>query len=78
MKIDTPALYRIKVQGILDADWAENVGGMAVTSVTTGDVEETTLEGRVQDQAALAGLLIALYELHRPLKLVECLKEDSA
>ncbi len=78
MKIDTPALYRIKVQGILDADWAENVVGMAVTSVTTGDVEETTLVGRVQDQAALAGLLIALYELHRPLKLVECLKEDSA
>ena len=78
MKIDTPALYRITVQWILDADWAENVGGMAVTSVTTGDVEETTLEGRVQDQAALAGLLIALYELHRPLKLVECLKEDSA
>ena len=55
MKIDTPALYRIKVQGTLEADWAERVGGLAVTSVNAnGDVEETTLEGRVQDQAALA------------------------
>jgi len=79
MKIDTPAIYRIKVQGILEADWAERVGGLAVTSVNTnGEIKETTLEGRVQDQAALTGLLIALYELHRPLMLVECLKEAAA
>ncbi len=40
MKIDTPAIYRIKVQGTLDAEWAENVGGLAITSVNAnGDVD---------------------------------------
>lgn len=79
MRIDTPAIYRIKVQGPLEADWADRVGGLAVTAVTAnGNIEETTLEGRVQDQAALTGLLVALYELHLPLMLVEYLKEAAA
>jgi hypothetical protein len=76
MKMDSPANYRIIVQGGIDPDWAEHVGGMAIVSTNaTGEVEATTLEGRVQDQAALAGLLVALYELHRPLVLVQCLDE---
>jgi len=32
MKMDSPANYRIIVQGRLEADWAERVGGMAITS----------------------------------------------
>ena len=76
MKMDSPASYRITVQGRLEADWAERVCGMAITSAgTNGEIEATTLEGRVQDQAALAGLLMALYELHLPLLRVECLEE---
>ena len=75
----SPVIYRIKVQGKLADDWAENVGGLAVKAVdTNGDVAETTLEGPVQDQAALAGLLVALYELHLPLISVEYLKEAAA
>ena len=78
MKMDAPAVYRIKVQGSLEADWAERVGGLAVKSVdVNGDIEETTLKGRVQDQAALAGFLMALYELHMPLMLVEYLEEAA-
>lgn len=78
MKMDVPAVYRIKVQGSLEADWPERVGGLAVKSVVVnGDIEETTLEGRLQDQAALAGFLMALYELHMPLLLVEYLEEAA-
>jgi hypothetical protein len=33
MKMDAPAVYRIKVQGSLEADWAERIGGLAVKSV---------------------------------------------
>ena len=32
MKMDSPANYRIIVQGSLEAEWAERVGGMAITS----------------------------------------------
>jgi hypothetical protein len=79
MKMDSPANYRIIVQGRLEADWAERVGGMAITSTeANGEVGATTLEGRLEDQAALAGLLIALYELHLPLVLVEYLDEAAA
>ena len=79
MKMDSPASYRITVQGRLDAEWAKNMVGMAIVSTdATGEVEATTMEGRVQDQAALAGLLVALYELHLPLLRVEYLNEASA
>jgi hypothetical protein len=78
MKMDSPAYYRIIVQGRLHAGWAERVGGMAITSTdVNGEVGATTLEGRVQDQAALAGLLMALYELHLPLVRVEYLDEGA-
>jgi hypothetical protein len=78
MKMDSPANYRIIVQGRLDADWAARVGGMVITSTeANGEVEATTLEGRLQDQAALAGFLMALYELHMPLMLVEYLEEAA-
>ena len=51
---------------------------MAITSTdANGEVEATTLEGLVQDQAALAGLLMALYELHLPLVRVEYLDEGA-
>jgi len=76
MKLDAPAIYRIKVLGTLEADWAKNVGGLAIKSVNENrSTVETTLEGCVQDQAALTGLLVALYELHLPLLRVEFLEE---
>ena len=79
MKMDTSAIYRLIVQGRLDADWAERVCGLAIVSVDVhGDTARTTLEGRIQDQAALAGLLMALYEIHLPLLQVVCLSEDAA
>jgi hypothetical protein len=39
------------------------------------DKKVTTLVGEMEDQAALAGVLNTLYELHLPLLSVEFLKE---
>ena len=64
--MDKPAVYRIKVRGVVPESWIDRLGGMEIVSVTSG---ATTLEGQVRDQAALKGVLDTLYELH--LSLVE-------
>jgi len=70
-----PAVYRIRVQGSLDPEWTRGLEGMNVTEARSeaGEVE-TILVGRLQDQAALAGVLNALYELHLPIVSAECLE----
>lgn len=74
MKLDTPATYRIRVQGCLDECWSDRLGGMVITSAFTSDKEPMAiLVGNLIDQAALAGVLSELYELHLPLLSVECL-----
>jgi len=62
-----PAIYRIRVRGRLDASWSDRVGGMQVIKTRGADGKaETILVGRLPDQAALAGILKTLYELHLP------------
>ena len=63
-----PATYRVVVQGTLSQDWYSRLGGMAITtSSEKGGTPQTTLRGRIPDQAALHGLLEALYALHLPI-----------
>lgn len=65
---DRPATYQINVMGRLDPDWSKRLDGMRITSTPEGsDPVVTTLEGEVTDQAALAGILNTLYELHLPI-----------
>jgi hypothetical protein len=72
--LDTPATYRIRVSGYLDNSWSDRLGGLTITPKSQGDdFTETTLYGQVIDQAALAGVLSALYDLHLPLLSVEYL-----
>jgi hypothetical protein len=71
--LDTPATYRIRVRGYLDSSWSDRLGGLTITPTGQDDEPvETTLYGQVVDQAALAGVLCALYDLHLPLLSVEC------
>jgi hypothetical protein len=78
-KLDTPATYRIRVQGHLDEIWADRLGGMAITSVKApNEPPVIILVGNLQDQAALSGVLNTLYELHLPLLSVENLDEKSS
>jgi len=73
-----PAVYRVRVRGRLDARWVRDVSGMDVTEEQRpGGEFQTTLVGRLLDQAALFGILNSLYELHMPVLSVSCLDSDG-
>ena len=64
---DCPATYQITVQGKIDPTSVELMGGMTVCrTALEASHTVTTLEGELCDQAALAGVLNTLYELHLP------------
>jgi len=68
--LDKPAVYRIKVRGVVPESWIDRLGGMEIVAVSS---IETTLEGGLPDQAALKGVLDTLYELRLCLDEVTCL-----
>lgn len=69
-----PAEYRIRLHGHLDPDESSRLCGL---SISVGRSERgcpvTTLQGELADQAALAGVLSALYTYQLPILSVECL-----
>jgi len=80
LHFDTPAKYSIRVAGLLDNSWSDLLGGMTV--INTEDEESgveavTTLTGPLIDQAALLGVLNALYNMHYSLLSVEYLGSTS-
>ncbi len=77
--MELPAVYRIRVRGHLAPEWAARLEGMQISEVREGDDEVATLlDGRVIDQAALAGVLKALYELRLPVVEIDCLEGGFA
>jgi len=71
--MEGPAIYRICVKGALSPEWSNRLAGMQITQA---DADKTILVGRLSDQAALSGVLTALFELHLPVSSVECLEAD--
>ncbi len=69
LSADEPSVYRIRVQGFLPDSWKDRLGGLHITSRTK---ETSTLEGRLPDQTALAGVLDTLFSLHLPILEVKC------
>jgi hypothetical protein len=62
---DNPASYRILVLGDLTPDWSDRLEGMSISVVSRrDDMPVTSLFGVVPDQNALAGVLVALVDLH--------------
>lgn len=60
--MDAPATYRICVIGGLESSWAERIWGMKSSRVGESSApEQTMLLGEVADQAALVGIINALY-----------------
>ncbi len=57
-------LYEIRLEGHLEARWADRFGGMTITLADNG---ETLLTGPLIDQAALHGLLKKVRDLGLPL-----------
>ena len=63
---DNPAVYRIAVLGEIDASWSDWLEGMTVSLARQPEgMLVSTLEGELSDQAALVGVLNALYDRHR-------------
>ena len=79
LKLWTPATYRIEVEGDLDESLSDRLGGMRITTTRRREDQSTvtTLEGRVRDQAELAGVMNSLYELHLPILSVQNLTEKN-
>ena len=60
--LDEPATYRIQITGCLESDLAERRWGLTAKPVKKrGKPEQTVLFGEVADQAALVGIINALY-----------------
>jgi len=76
LKFDASAPYRIRVQGHLDDSWSDRLGGMVITRAFTSNQQPMTiLIGTMNDQAALSGVMNALYGEHLPVFSVELLDE---
>jgi hypothetical protein len=72
LEFHMPATYRIRLKGCLEDNWSDRLGGMVIKATEgPGGARETTLIGRLADQAALFGVLNTLYGLHLPLLSVE-------
>ncbi len=75
LTVDKPATYCIRVVGFLDKNWSDRLGGLKINpSSLDGKQTITTLSGLIIDQAALFGVLKALYDMRLPLLSVECLE----
>jgi hypothetical protein len=72
------AIYRIRVRGRLNTDLSDRLEGMHIENLQSNDGKaESVLEGSILDQAALAGVLNKLYELHLPVMTVVCLGDPK-
>jgi ribosomal protein L35AE/L33A len=70
-----PAVYRIRIQGILDKNWSDYYGGMTIEH--EGEPKHyaiTILMGKLSDQSALIGVLNALFDIGYPILSVEYLE----
>ena len=78
LNMSSPAIYRIRVRGKLDATLARRLDGLNLSEESSsGEVPACVLVGRLRDQAALVGLLNSLYELHLPLVSIDCLDDGG-
>jgi hypothetical protein len=59
-----PVVYKIRVRGVLDAEWSDWFAPMTVSPQENGD---TVLVGPVRDQSALHGILAKIRDLGLPL-----------
>jgi len=79
LSIDQPAQYRIRIKGELDERMSDRMSGLQISHQTQEDGSIVTiLDGQLLDQAALFGVLVALYNLRLPLISVECTDDDKS
>jgi hypothetical protein len=72
--MNSPAVYRVRVDGRVPLDWSDRLMGMNITASDEEGDSNSTLVGRLPDQAALSGVLNILFETQYPVLSVECLE----
>ena len=74
--LDTSAIYKIRVLGKIAPEWSARLEGLTIRVAKSADADPVTiLEGELIDQAALAGVLNSLYNMHLPVLSVKRLKK---
>jgi hypothetical protein len=69
-----PAIYCIKVQGVIDERFIGYFGDMVIsTEKKAGDRMIGILTGKIKDQSELLGVLNALHNLHLPIVSMQAL-----
>ncbi|MFI5212060.1 MAG: hypothetical protein ACHQIH_04195 [Ignavibacteria bacterium] len=71
LSMSTPAVYQIEIKGKVDITWHNLLAGMNITNMEIGSTVVTTLVGKLNDQAALAGILQTIYEMKLPILSVQ-------
>ena len=61
MTMDKPCIYEIRVEGQLAERWSDWFEGLTIRTDSNGN---TTLSGRLTDQAALFGVLVKIHNLN--------------
>ena len=75
-KFQSPAIYKIEVEGSIYRNWSEKLGGMQINVLRSKGTDTTTeLIGRINDQTALSSILNTLYEHHFPIISVKMLTD---
>jgi hypothetical protein len=68
LKMESSGKYQISIQGFLNADWSDRLGGLRIVTVESAEGQAMTiLTGMIVDQAALLGVLNTLYDMRYPL-----------
>ena len=73
-----PAVYCIKVQGVIDERYAGYFGDMVIsTEQKAGDRISGMLTGSLKDQSELLGVVNALHNLHLPIVSIQKLEKNQ-
>ena len=75
---DQSGIYAIHIAGRIDTSWSDRLGGMSITyheKEAQDDQLVSILYGPLPDQAALFGVLNALYNARFPLLFVRYLRK---
>jgi hypothetical protein len=78
LSVVSPANYRISVVGTLEESLSDRLCGLTIQNIThdqTAGKPVSILTGQLADQAALFGVLNALYNMRMPLLAVEYINE---
>ncbi len=61
--MDEPSTYQIRISGQIEDGLVEHLWGMSSSREQASDGNVSVLEGRLLDQAALLGVINALYNM---------------